>query len=382
MKVLALNKRCWFHPRSGGSEDNLRETLTRLSDRGHSVELVTAGYPDCDAPTEVDGVSIRRVGTDFELSAPLDTFVAHLFVTLYVHLRLLRSDPDVLYYSQSPLPWLVATDVPRVAVFHHIGVESVFETHPFPQNWIGYALHRLGMWRERDEVTVSVSPSTSAVLRSHGHDSENVREVLNGVETEQYEPGEERDDPSVLFLGGLEKYKGADRIPEIHRGIEAAFGGPVRLDVAGRPGDEADDVREYCEGRASAQFHGFVSEERKVELLQRSWVFLAPSRVEGWGMAVVEANACETPAVGMDVEGLRDSIRDGETGLLAPADDVDAFVDRTVELLADEETRRRLGRRAVEWADTHSWEASAEALESALRDARRTAHVADGASAD
>lgn len=370
MRVLALNKRCWFHPRSGGSEDNLRETLTRLSDRGHSVELVTAGYPDCDAPTHVDGVDVTRVGTDFGLPVPFDTFVAYLFVTLYAHLRLLVSDPDVLYYSQSPLPWLIASRVPRVAVFHHIGVESVFETHPFPQDWIGYAAHRLGMWRERDEITVSVSPSTTAVLRSYGHDGGNLREVLNGIETEKYGPGEKRDAPSVLFLGGLEKYKGADRIPEIHRAVEAAYGRPVRLDVAGRPGDEADAVREYCEGRPSAHFHGFVSEQRKVELLQRSWVFLAPSRVEGWGMAVVEANACETPAVGMDVDGLRDSIRDGETGLLAPADDLDAFVDRTVDLLEDDATRERMGRRAVEWAQSHSWDAAAEELDAALRDAR------------
>ena len=57
--------------------------------------------------------------------------------------------------------------------------------------------------------------------------------------------------------------------------------------------------------------HGFVSEERKLELLQRSWVHLTASSAEGWCLTVMEAAACETPSVAIDVGGLPESVEHG-----------------------------------------------------------------------
>ncbi len=83
--------------------------------------------------------------------------------------------------------------------------------------------------------------------------------------------------------------------------------------------------------------HGHVSEERKLELLQSSWVNLTASSAEGWCLTVMEAAACATPSVAMAVGGLPESIVDGETGLLA--DDA--------EELAEQYARARARRRAA-----------------------------------
>ena len=45
---------------------------------------------------------------------------------------------------------------------------------------------------------------------------------------------------------------------------------------------------------------------------------MAPSLAEGWGLTILEANTLGTPAVAYDVPGLRDSVRDGQTGWLVP----------------------------------------------------------------
>lgn len=366
LHVLALNKRSWQHSKAGGSELNLEQTLKRLADRGHEVDLLVGADEGRPATTVDESVTIHRVGRDDAVPAPWDVVVAYLTVTAYYYLYSYRLSPDLVYAVNVPLPWLVLTRVPRVTIFHHVAIDTFFETHPFPQNVLGFLAQWIGVARERSNHTVSVSPSTTEALVSRGHDPATVHEIRNGLALDRYRPGAEAPTPEVLYLGGLERYKGVDRLPAIHRHLRRSVDGPVDLHVAGRDGPERAAIEAYCDRIESARFHGFVSEERKVELLQRAWVFLAPSRVEGWGIAVLEANACGTPAVGSDVDGLRDSIRDGETGLLADGSDPAAFADRVATLLDDDARRTRYGARAREWAEAHSWDDAVDDLEALL----------------
>lgn len=367
VRLLALNKRSWHHSKAGGSELNLEQTLKRLADRGHEVHLLVGADEGRDPTTVDEGVTIRRVGRNHPVPAPWDVVVAYLYVSVYYYVYSYRYAPDVVYWVNVPLPWPILTRRPRVAIFHHVAIDTFFDTHPFPQSLLGFLAQWIGVLRERRHPTVSVSPSTTEELVSRGHDPDTVHEIRNGLELDRYRPGGETDRPMVLYLGGLERYKGVDRIPAIHRQLERRSTKPVELHVAGRDGPERSAIEGYCERVESAQFHGFVGEDRKIDLLQRAWVFLAPSRVEGWGIAVLEANACGTPAVGSDVKGLRDSIRNGETGWLVDGTDPVDFADRVRDLLENDETRTRFGRRAREWAESHSWEASVDDLERLLR---------------
>ena len=74
----------------------------------------------------------------------------------------------------------------------------------------------------------------------------------------------------------------------------------------------------------------------------------------------MEANGCGIPAIAYDVPGLRDSIRDGETGLLVPSGDIEGLAEAIIKLLTDAELRERLGRNALDWASSFGWDRSAE----------------------
>ena len=65
-------------------------------------------------------------------------------------------------------------------------------------------------------------------------------------------------------------------------------------------------------------------------------------------------------AVATDADGLRDSVRDGETGLLFPYGDHRLLARRLVRILTDDSFRRRLSENAVAWAKTFTWERAAE----------------------
>ncbi|WP_435156756.1 glycosyltransferase family 4 protein [Haladaptatus sp. DFWS20] len=361
--VLALNKRSWQHSKAGGSELNLEETLKRLGKRGHQVHLLT-GSDEGKSRTDYDeSVSIRRIGFDDRFPAPWDVVISYITISIYFYYHLYRISPDVIYTVNTPLPWPVLTRHPRVSIFHHIAIDSFFDTHPFPQNILGFVSQWFGVFQERNNPTVSVSPSTTEELISRGHDPNTVYEIRNGLSLKKYKPGTESNKPRIVYVGGLERYKGVDRIPEIHQAIQEKMRSPVHLDVAGRDGPVQEIIEKYCEEFDEANYHGFVTEEKKLDLLQSAWIFIAPSRVEGWGIAVLEANACGTPAVGSDVNGLRDSIRDGETGLLAKGSDPELFASKIKHILIESERRSEFAEQARSWAELHSWEESVNQLE-------------------
>ena len=108
------------------------------------------------------------------------------------------------------------------------------------------------------------------------------------------------------------------------------------------------------------EFTGFVTEERKVELLQQIWFKVMTSAKEGWGLTVLEANACGTTVLASNVAGLRDAVRDGSTGLLYDYGDIDQLAKKILLLLKDTALRDRLVAGAEEYVRSFTWEAAAQ----------------------
>jgi L-malate glycosyltransferase len=95
----------------------------------------------------------------------------------------------------------------------------------------------------------------------------------------------------------------------------------------------------------------FVGKQPKiVDYLSASDVLLLPSEQESFGLAALEAMACELPVIASRVGGLPEVVTDGETGYLSEVGDVDKMAHDAVRLLADAEFRRTMGRRARESA--------------------------------
>ncbi len=95
----------------------------------------------------------------------------------------------------------------------------------------------------------------------------------------------------------------------------------------------------------------FVGKQaRIVDYLSVSDVLLLPSEQESFGLAALEAMACQLPVVASRVGGLPEVVTDGETGFLSEVGDVDKMADDTGRLLADNDFRARMGKLARESA--------------------------------
>ncbi|MDT4897817.1 MAG: L-malate glycosyltransferase [Acidobacteriota bacterium] len=95
----------------------------------------------------------------------------------------------------------------------------------------------------------------------------------------------------------------------------------------------------------------FVGKQPKIsDYLSASDVLLLPSEQESFGLAALEAMACEVPVIASRVGGIPEVVTDGETGFLSEVGDVEKMSADAARLAADEELRREMGRRARESA--------------------------------
>jgi N-acetyl-alpha-D-glucosaminyl L-malate synthase BshA len=154
-----------------------------------------------------------------------------------------------------------------------------------------------------------------------------------------------RFDALVLHVSNFRPVKRVDVALEVFRAIRrrvrARFilvgDGPVRADIERR-------VAEY----GLTEEVVFVGEEQDlVPSLSVADLFLLPSAQESFGLAALEAMACEVPVVASNVGGLPEIIEDGVSGFLCPPDAADAMADRGVELLTDAARHKSIVQAAV-----------------------------------
>ncbi|HKX32664.1 MAG TPA: N-acetyl-alpha-D-glucosaminyl L-malate synthase BshA [Blastocatellia bacterium] len=82
-------------------------------------------------------------------------------------------------------------------------------------------------------------------------------------------------------------------------------------------------------------------------------LLLVPSETESFGLAALEAMACEVPVIATRAGGLPEVIRDGETGYLVELGDTQTMVDRAIRILSDDRLQRRMGQLGRAWAVEH-----------------------------
>ena len=136
------------------------------------------------------------------------------------------------------------------------------------------------------------------------------------------------------------------------------------LEVLGT-GDDVSHLKKLTSElnlNGNVNFRGFVTDQDKVEYLSRAHVVVNSSIKEGWGITNLEANACGTPVISANVPGLRDSVRNGESGLLYEYGDLQDLSAKISLVLSDNSVRTRLSNGAVEWAKKFTWDRSAEEM--------------------
>jgi phosphatidylinositol alpha-1,6-mannosyltransferase len=185
------------------------------------------------------------------------------------------------------------------------------------------------------------------------------------------------DRPLVVCVSRLVARKGQDVLIRGMSAVRRRVPDAALLIVGGGP-DEAR-LRSMAAGSpaGSVFFAGQVSEEELPRYYAVGDVFAMPCRtrmmgmeVEGWGNVFIEASACGKPIVVGDSGGARETVVNGDTGLLVQGDDVSQVADAVSELLADPIRAREMGAAGRARVEAHhAWPDIAGRLAGWLRQA-------------
>jgi len=363
VRILVVNWQDRDNPQAGGAEVHLHEILGRLAARGHEVHLLCSGWRGAAPRAVLDGFQVHRVSTRYGFALAGRGAFRRLAATLA---------PDVVVEDVNKVPLNLprAWTGPFVLVVPHLFGTTAFRELPAPVAAVVWAAERPMARVYRDAWVHAISASTKHDLVTRGFAADRVQVIYPGVDTRRFAPapGVPRDEtPTFLYVGRLKRYKQVD--VAIAALAQARADAPAaRLLVAGTGDDRSRLQRAAARaGVAGAvTFLGFVSEERKLELYRRAWAVVLPSLKEGWGITNLEAAGCGTPAVAADNSALRESVRHGVTGYLTPTGDAAALAEALTRLATDVPLRDRLGTAARAFAESLSWDRTAELAESHL----------------
>ncbi|MFO7675097.1 MAG: glycosyltransferase family 4 protein [bacterium] len=366
MKVLAVNWRCVRNPLAGGAEIYFQEIFRRLAARGHEVVQLAERFPGSAEEEMLDGVRVRRLGGALTFNFAVMRNLGRLAA---------ETGCDVVVDDLNKVPFYSPrfTDRPVLAILMHLFRGSIFREALFPLAAYVWLAESAIPWAYKGSRFTVLSESSKRDVVRLGIRPERVAVVPPGTDFERFRPDESvRREQVLLHVGRLKKYKATDHLLRAAR-LLADRGRDFRVVVIGT-GDDRPRLEKLTDElglRERVTFAGFVSEEEKVGWYRRGAVLVENSVKEGWGLIVMEANACGMPVVVADSPGLVDSSRDGVNGLFYQYGDVADLAGKIGRLLADGELRGRLGRQAIDWARQWTWEAAADATEAALEQAVR-----------
>ncbi|GAB3479316.1 glycosyltransferase family 4 protein [Nocardiopsis coralliicola] len=374
-RIAMVNWRCPWQQAAGGAEEYAWRMARHLAERGAVLTYLTSREPGQARMETRDGIVVRRMG---------GRFTVYPLVMLWM--LLWRREFHLAFDCMNGIPFFSRLVLPRrtpvVSVVHHVHDLQFNAYFSRPLAWLGRFIEGPVASRVyRSCTTVTVSESSRRALREKLGWRAPITVVHNGRPDPMPEavpdPAAAADQrsgaparaaatgaPAIVSLGRLVVQKRVAHVVDAAVALRPEFPG-LRVHIIGR-GPEADPIAERIDREGLAglvRLHGFLPESDKRAVLAGSLLHVTASEFEGWGLTVVEAAALGVPTVAYDVDGLRDSVRDGVTGwLVREGEDFAKAVGSALTELSDPARAEQVRADCRAWAARFTWEASGAAL--------------------
>lgn len=218
----------------------------------------------------------------------------------------------------------------------------------------------------RCEFIIANSKNTARLLQQEWEFPAERTKILHpGVDTERFRPAEVSTEvrellgwqnrPVILTVGRLQGRKGHDKMIEALGKIRAAIPNVLYAIVGdGEERARLEAVVDKLDLRSHVRFHGENGEDELLYCYQQCDLFVLPNRqigqdIEGFGMVLVEAQACGKPVLAGDSGGTAETMKVGETGFVVDCTSVDGIANAVADLLEDDSRRIEMGIAARRW---------------------------------
>jgi N-acetyl-alpha-D-glucosaminyl L-malate synthase BshA len=345
------------YPTYGGSGVVATELGLELAARGHEIHFVTYAPPIRLVELNHQPELARRIcyhevevmnyplfdypPYDLALATKMVEVAEHYQLDLlHVHYAIPHSVSAYLAQAM-----LAPRHLPFVTTLHGTDITLVGQDRSF------LPITRFAI--EQSDGVTAVSQNLREVTRREFKVQKPIEVIPNFVNCDRYQ--RRRDDATrkqfaadgEFLIAHLSNFRPVKRIPdviEIFARIRGAL--PARLLLIG-DGPERSNAEYLVREKGISEFVHFLGKQDAVyEKLGVCDLFLLPSDLESFGLAALEAMACEVPVIASDVGGLREVIDDGTDGFLLPARYVEAMARTAIELLSRPQRLREVGQAA------------------------------------
>jgi N-acetyl-alpha-D-glucosaminyl L-malate synthase BshA len=341
----------------GGSGVVATELAHALAQRGHEVHLISSDEP-FRWRAGVPGLTFERVDTP---SYPLFREPQYLLALANAIVRISRDHRLDIVHAHYAVPHATAAYLagqiladerspspPRMVTTLHGTDITYVGSDPSYTRVVAFSI-------EQSHAVTAVSSSLRSDTIAALGISREVRVIPNFLDCGEYRRKPVPELRERLRAGGVEhvvvhasNFRPLKRVPavvEIFRRIRARV--PARLVLIG-DGPDRDAVARSVFAAGLQDVVEFAGEQHDlVPWLSAADLFLLPSEQESFGLAALEAMACEVPVVASRVGGLPEVIDDGTTGYLCAPDDLDGMAARGIAVLTDPDLRARIGSAAA-----------------------------------
>lgn len=355
MNILIFSWRGPGHPNAGGAEASTHEHAKGWVKAGHFVTLFTSSYEGAKDEEMIDGVLIKRRGSQV-LGVHLEALKWYLFKDHPKFDLVIDQFHGIPFFT----PFFVRTK--KLAFIHEV-TKELWRLNPWSKPWY-YIPAIFGSLFEplifrflyRNIPFMTVSESTKKDLISWGIPERAVRVVHNGITVPGLKIPAKETKKTLIYLGSLSKDKGIEDALAVFSLLKNE---DLQFWVVGESDPRylkfLKSVSHSLGLDKRIKFWGFVSEIKKFELLAKSHILINPSIREGWGLVVIEAASMGTPTIAYNVAGLRDSVVDGQTGILCHKE-IANLAKEIRKLLEDEKRLKTMSKQAIAWSKNFSWE--------------------------
>lgn len=365
MRILQVS--AYLHPDEGGSQRYCYQLSQRLAQRGHEVHIVTSKL-DRNLPSEQekDGLHIHRC---FSAGKIWRTNPA----TVVIH-KLVNIKADVIHshsyiFLTSNQAALARKLVGTPFLLHlHGGLDYSPLTNDFSAQLRFHFKNAfydptVGKWTiEAADAVGCISKTDKKLAKNKWNiNEEKLYWAPNAISSREFYRRNSGDTLNVVFIGRAEAWKGIRVFLEVVELVRRERP-DVNFFIVGEGSHKAP--MRFKSSNEHMRSLGPVPHEIIPKVLSRASVLVLPSYTEGLPTVCLEALASGVPVVASRIGGLPEVVIDGRTGYLFPPGNAELSAERVLDLLSDEQLRRRMGNRGRRLVQRHyTWDTVVKKIE-------------------
>ena len=333
------------NPNAGGQEKYCFEIAKRMAREGMEVYWITSKFPNSLSHEIFEGIHIIRSGSIYSV-----------FLTSIFKYFSYKKGSNVII-SMNSIPFLLpfSRKIRIIFLHHRIDIRVML----YKVKILGYISYFLQEYINpiifRNDLVLTNSESSKLDFKLVGYN--NVEKIKLGVDIPINFNFTKR--KLCVSPGPIKPWKHHDLVLRSFSQMPSSW----ELSIFGtfESIGHKEKLLAICEELGISDrvhFLGRIGDEKLKDLYSQASICILGSEKEGWGLVAMEAQSFGCPVVGFFVPGIKDSVINGETGILVKFGDVKAMGDALNTLSRNEEKLKWMSANAIKRSKEYTWDVS------------------------